>query len=197
MPSPYRASVRHEHLLRELVDIFLAEGFADVSLSGMAGRLHCSKSTLYAIAPSKEQMIVAVVREFFRVATVRVEASLVPALAPRDQLDAYLVAISHQLAPASAAFFADLSAFAPAREIYAMNTKIAAQRVQDLVRAAKFDEAKGPDAAFVGTVAGLVMEAIHRGEIEATTGFDDSYAYRALAELIVAGLSGPIEKDSA
>jgi len=41
------------------------------------------------------------------------------------------------------------------------------------------------------------MEAIHRGEVEAATGFDDSASYRALAELIAAGLPGPIEKGSA
>jgi hypothetical protein len=54
--------------------------------------------------------------------------------------------------------------------------------VQALVREA----APGADAAFVGAVAGQVMESIHRGEIKAQTGLDDSAAYAALAALIVA-----------
>jgi AcrR family transcriptional regulator len=195
MRSQPRVSARREYLLQSLVGIFLAEGFADVSTSGMAARLRCSKSTLYAIAPSKEQIVAAVVREFFRLATLRVETALEQDLLPRDQLAAYLEAIAGQLAPASAAFFADVDAFAPAREIYATNTRIAARRVQLLVRAANADAVEGPNAAFVGAVAGLVMEGINRGEIEATTGLDDSSAYRSLAGLIVAGLSTAVEGD--
>lgn len=173
----------------ELVDIFLTEGFIRLSLADLAGRLHCSKSTLYALAPSKEQLIVTVVRHFFRRATDRVEAATEAPATPPDRLLHYLVSISQQLAPASPTFFADVDAFGPAREIYRQNTTIAAQRVQDLVRAATPAGDRSVDAVFVGAVAGQVMEAIHRGEIEAATGLDDSAAYRALAGLIVAGVS--------
>ena len=175
-------------MLDDLVDIFLVDGFVALSLADLAGRLRCSKSTLYALAPSKEQLIVTVVRHFFRRATARVEAASEASASPPDRLLHYLVSISQQLAPASPSFFADIDAFAPAREIYRQNTTIAAQRVQDLVRGAT--PHRSVDAVFVGAVAGQVMEAIHRGEIEAATGLDDSAAYRALAHLIVSGVSG-------
>ena len=184
-------SIRHEAVLHELVGIFLRDGFSDLNLADLAGRLHCSKSTLYAVAPSKEQLVTAVVRRFFRRAADRVEASLDAVGTPSERLFTYLTAISEELAPASSEFFADLDAFAPAREIYSANTKIAAQRVQDLVADAMSVEGGGPNAAFVGAVAGHVMEAIHRGEIEAETGLDDSAAYRQLAELIVSGFPDP------
>lgn len=180
---------RAKALLDQLVEMFLAEGFLDVQLADLASRLSCSKSTLYSIAPSKEQLIVAVVKEFFRRSTGRVEGSLDPNSTSRAQLEAYLMAISEQLAPASPAFFQSVNTFAPAREIYATNTRIAAKRVQSLVRASKARLRGGPDAAFAGAVAGLVMEAIHSGEIGALTGLDDSQSYRALAGLIGAGLS--------
>ena len=44
------------------------------------------------------------------------------------------------------------------------------------------------DPTFLGAVARLVMESIHRGDISRDTGLDDSAAYRSLAELILAGL---------
>ena len=42
------------------------------------------------------------------------------------------------------------------------------------------------NARFIGAVVAQVMESIHRGEIASLTSLDDSAAYRALADLIVA-----------
>ncbi|MGI5328231.1 TetR/AcrR family transcriptional regulator [Actinomadura nitritigenes] len=180
-----RAARRRAELVERLIEVFLDRGFAGLSVAELAAVLRCSKSTLYAVAASREQIIVTVVRAFFRRATERVEAVVDASDGPRERVGAYLRAISAELAPASPAFFADLDAFAPAREIYKRNTLIAARRVQELVREAA-PGAPGADAAFVGAVAGQVMESIHRGEIKAQTGLDDSAAYAALASLIVA-----------
>ena len=180
-----RAARRREALIGRLMDVFLDRGFAELSVADLAALLRCSKSTLYSVAASREQIIAAVVRAFFRRATERVEAALDPAAGPRERVGAYLRAISEELAPASPAFFADLDAFAPAREVYEQNTAFAVRRVQGLVREASGDA----DAAFVGAVAGQVMESIHRGEIKARTGLDDSAAYAALASLIVARMA--------
>ena len=57
---------RQTELLDQLEALFLAEGFAGFTLDDLAGRLHCSKSTLYALAGSKEQLAMRVVRHFFR-----------------------------------------------------------------------------------------------------------------------------------
>ncbi|WP_433472518.1 TetR/AcrR family transcriptional regulator [Spirillospora sp. CA-142024] len=180
-----RASRRRESLIERLMEVFLDRGFAELSVADLAAVLRCSKSTLYSVAASREQIIVAVVRAFFRQATEHVEAVLDASADPRERVGAYLRAISDELAPASPAFFADLDAFAPAREVYKQNTGFAVRRVQGLVREASPDS----DAAFVGAVAGQVMESIHRGEIKAQTGLDDSAAYAALASLIVARMA--------
>lgn len=180
-----RAARRREALIGRLMEVFLDRGFAELSVADLAALLRCSKSTLYTVAPSREQIIAAVVRAFFRRATERVEAVLGSPADPRERVGAYLRAISAELAPASPAFFADLEAFAPAREIYKRNTAFAVRRVRGLVREA----APGTDAAFAGAVAGQVMESIHRGEIKAQTGLDDSAAYAALASLIVARMT--------
>jgi len=182
-------------VLDELLELFLAEGFLAFGVAELAARLRCSKSTLYAVAPSKEQIIVAVVRAWFRHSTARIEQRL-DASRGADRIAAYLEAISDELSPATPAFFADLDAFAPAREIYRQNTHIAAGRVQQLVREAHVEGGPGVDATFVGVVAGQVMESIQRGELAASTGLDDSAAYRALADLIVAGIAGRTERKS-
>jgi AcrR family transcriptional regulator len=180
-----RASRRRESLIERLMEVFLRQGFAELSVADLAAVLRCSKSTLYSVAASREQIIVAVVRAFFRRAAERVEAVADAGADPRERVGAYLRAISDELAPASPAFFADLDAFAPAREVYKQNTEFAVRRVRGLVREASPDS----DAAFAGAVAGQVMESIHRGEIKAQTGLDDSAAYAALASLIVARMA--------
>ncbi|MEV4007225.1 TetR family transcriptional regulator, partial [Actinomadura sp. NPDC049753] len=71
-----RASRRRETLIDRLMDLFLERGFAELSVADLAALLRCSKSTLYSVAASREQIITAVVRAFFRRATERVEAAL-------------------------------------------------------------------------------------------------------------------------
>lgn len=178
-------SVRTAALRDGVMELVLAEGFLGLQMADLAARLNCSKSTLYAIAPSKEQLLVSVVRTFFRRATERVEQAVDPDAPAVDRIAAYLTAVSEELAPGSPAFFADLERFAPAGDIYRQNTRAAVVRVQQLVREASPDS----DSAFLGAMAGLMMESIHRGDIYRSTGLDDSAAYRHLADLIVAGLS--------
>lgn len=191
--TPTKAEQRRDDLITRLIDLFLANGFADASIEDFAHALACSKSTLYSIAGSKEQIIVTTVKHFFRCAASRIETRLNREdVADLERIRTYLTAISQELAPASPAFFADLDAVEATREIYQQNTQIAAQRLQEIVLDA-VPAVSREHAVFVGAVAAQVMEAIHRGEIESTTGLDDSAAYRALADLIVAGLAGPGE----
>lgn len=184
---------RREHLTEELIALFLEQGFLSFSVEQLAAHLRCSKSTVYSIAPSKEQIVTSVVRAFFRRATERVEARTTDAGTPADRIGAYLEAISVELEPGSPAFFADLDRFAPAMEIYRRNTEIAAGRVKELLTEGLDGDARSRlNIDFVGAVASLTMEYIHRGSIGATTGLDDAAAYRALADLIVAGMTPPI-----
>jgi AcrR family transcriptional regulator len=185
-----RTQARREELLDQLVALALDQGFAEVTLDELARRLHCSKSTLYGIAASKEQLVVAAVKRFFQRATAAVEQRVAPPADHREQISAYLLAVAEQLQPASPAFFADVAAFAPAREIYERNTRSAAARVQQLVSEGVAAGTVRPvHASFVGAAVASVMAAIHRGDITAATGLDDAAAYRELATLVVAGVA--------
>jgi AcrR family transcriptional regulator len=186
--APQRTQRRQQELVGRLIDVFLREGFMELSIDDMARRLRCSKTTIYGVAESKQQVIAVVVRGFFRRATDRVEQQIqVVDAASTDRIRAYLMAIATELAPASPEFFADLDAYAPTREIYLENTRIAGERLQGIILEC-VPAASQSEALFIGSVAASVMNAIHRGEIESVAGLDDSAAYRALARLIVAGV---------
>lgn len=188
-----RASVRQDELLQELIELFIREGFLGLSIEDIARELKRSKSTLYSVADSKEQIFVAVARAFFRRATARIEERLHAvnqqgADHRAGRIGSYLKAISDEFASASPQYFADLDAFSPTRDIYRANMDAASQRVQDLVLEA-VPETSRADATFLGTVAAQIMEAVHRGEIEQSTGLEHPAAYRALGNLIEAGVT--------
>ena len=185
-----RVQQRRAELLDDLVALVLGEGFATLSLDDLARRLRCSKSTLYGIAASKEQLVVAAVKRFFQRATATVEGRAAGTGDHRERIGTYLLAVAEQLQPASPQFFADVAAFAPAREIYERNTRAAAARLQELVADGVAARSLRPvDASFVGAAVAQVMNAIAAGEITALTGLDDAAAYRELADLVDAGIS--------
>src|SRR3954462_1407242 len=121
---------RQAQLLDELEQLFLAEGFARFTLEDLAVRLHCSKSTLYTLAGSKEQLALRVVRHFFRQATEAVEAETARETDTALRVTAYLSAVARALGPASPAFHRDLDSFPPGRAVYEQNTAAAADRVR-------------------------------------------------------------------
>jgi AcrR family transcriptional regulator len=181
---------RQAELLDHLEELFLAEGFARFTLEDLAVRLHCSKSTLYALADSKEQLALRVVRHFFRKATEAVEAQAGREQDPGLRVVAYLSAVARALAPAGAAFHRDLEAFPPGWETYERNTAMAAERVRELitegVAQGRFREVH--PALIADTVTTLMLR-IGRGDTARATGLDDATAYQELAALLLHGIS--------
>jgi len=184
-PSTGSGRRRGDQLLEELVELYLAEGFLPFGMGDLAARLHCSRSSLYLVASSKEQIIVTAVRRYFRRAAERIEERVEAEQDRGLRLQVYLAAVSDELAPAAERFYADVAAFAPARELYEANTRRAAQRVQDLVVEGVEAGALRPvNARFVGAAVAEVMAAIQGGRIEAAADLDDADAYRALSDLV-------------
>jgi AcrR family transcriptional regulator len=190
---PERGRARRDQLLDQLIELFLAEGFRAFGVGDLAARLRCSRSTIYLVAGSKEQIVLAAVRAFFRRAAERIEAQVELEPDPGARLAVYLTAVAAELSPASEAFYADLQGYPPAGEIYQENTRLAARRVRQLVTDGVVAGALRPvDASFVGAAVAEVMSAIESGAIEAASGVADADAYRALADLVVHGLGGSI-----
>lgn len=181
---------RQAELLDALVALFLAEGFSAFTIDDLSRRLRCSKTTLYTLAPSKEQLAVAVVVHYFRGAALRVEAGLDAAGDPREGVVRYLAAVADELRPASRTFLDDVTAFPPAREVYERNTRIAADRLREIVTDGSGRGVfRSVHAAFVAEVAAATMVAIQHGDLAAQTGLSDAQAYDELASLLVHALS--------
>ncbi|HEY4226223.1 MAG TPA: TetR/AcrR family transcriptional regulator [Pseudolysinimonas sp.] len=189
--SPHR-SARQADVFRRLVALTLERGFAGYTLEEAAIALRCSKSTIYALAGSREQLIRAVVVAFFRDAAGRVEERVAAEHDPVRRIQVYLLAVADELRPASAQFMEDVAGFAPAREIYERNTAIASERVRQLTLDGIANDAfRDVPAAFIAEVVSSVMVRIQRREVSKNTGLSDAEAYADLANLIVNGIIKP------
>ena len=185
-----RLTARQRQLVDELLELFLTEGFSELTLDDIAARLGCSKRTLYALADSKEQLAVRTVRYFFKRATDQVETAIARTRSPAARVTRYLEAVAAALRPAGHEFLRDLDRQAATREVYEQNTAAAAVRVRELIdegiRAGAFRKVS---AVFVGEVVTATMRRITSGELGRATGLDDAQAYAELAKLVVAAIS--------
>ena len=181
---------RRAELLGRLRDLFLAEGFAHFTLDDLAGRLHCSKSTLYTLAGSKEQLAVRVVAHYFKSATEDIERRAEVADDPREKVRAYLDAAAEALRPASREFINDMAANLATRATYEANARAAADRLRGFiaegVQQGVFREVH---AGFVGEMVGRTIAGIQRGEIGERTGLSDAAAFSALSQFLLGGLT--------
>ncbi|MGU3502044.1 TetR/AcrR family transcriptional regulator [Mycobacterium sp. C31M] len=180
---------RRTRIFDDLLALFLAEGFSHLTLDEIAGRLHCSKSTLYTLATSKDELVRRVTVHFFKNATGEVEAALARTESAPESVAAYLAAVGEALGVASDVFMADLNVFAPAREVYEANTRAAALRVRRLIEQGVEDGVfRDVHASFAADLIAAMMVRIQQRGVREATGLSDAAAYGELATLLTFGL---------
>lgn len=185
-----RRTARQEDLLNRLVALFAAEGFTAFTLDDLVERMRCSKTSLYTLAGSKQELVVEVVKQYFRLSVPAVEAAVEKAAGPRARVVAYLTAVGDYLRPLSRDFMDDLAGFGPAAEVYRRNTAAAADRIRELIAegiaAGEFRELH---AAFAAEMVAATMFEIQRGEMFSRLEMTDAEAYAELASLVVHALA--------
>lgn len=187
---PRAPTARQRALLSDLEELFLAEGFTDFTLDDLASRMRCSKSTLYTIAESKEQLAVRVVARFFMGAAERIEARIAEVHDARELIERYLAGVSEELNRASAGFMNDVAAFGPARAAYEMNSKAAAERIRSFIAKGVADGVfRDVHATLIAEMAGVLIEGIQSGVVSARADVSDAEAFTALSDLLLGGLA--------
>jgi AcrR family transcriptional regulator len=189
VPGRRQPTARQRALLEQLEELFLAEGFVDFTLEDLAGRLHCSKSTLYALAASKEQLAVRVVTHFFKGAAERIERRISGIGSAGEVVRVYLAGVAEELNRASAIFMRDVAEFEPARQTYRMNSEAAAARIRSFIGKGVADgEFREVHAPLIAEMVAVLVEAIQTGVVNSRTGVSDAEAFSALAELLLCGV---------
>ncbi|WP_237341620.1 TetR/AcrR family transcriptional regulator [Williamsia soli] len=180
---------RRDDLLRQIEDIFLAEGFMSVTMAELTERLHCSKATLYSVASTKEQLVVLATKKFFGSSAEVIEINVAAEADPRRRITTYLGGVAEAMRRNSRAFYADMVAFEPTAQIYRRNTETAANRVRELI-----DEGidtgvfSARDGVFASQLVALAIEGVQSGVLLDRTGMSAADTFAELGHLLLNGL---------
>lgn len=198
MPTPTSASPsttrtadaeKRLRVIERLEGAFLADGFSSTTIDELCRKLRMSKSTLYLVGDSREQIIEAVVRHFFAQATVGIEAAVAAQRDPRTRIVTYLTGVGTEMSRNSPAFYTDMVSYPPTERIYRINSDAAAARVRVLidegVTAGVFTSRH---ADFAAHAVALLVDGVHSGRLLEATGLSAGEAFIELGELIINGL---------
>lgn len=185
MSTPLTA--RQQQLFNALRAKFLHAGFSDFTIDSACKEFHCSKSTMYALGQSRDEIIQKVVKDFFREITQHTEAALAGHPSAQAALEAYFAAIFDALQPASSQFMRDLAHEKVAQEIYATNTQAATQRMLQLLhQGVAGGEFRPLPAEFLARLIETSMSQIQQGHYADTLPVADTY--KELGELVIYGI---------
>jgi AcrR family transcriptional regulator len=107
---------RQRQILDEMEDL-VADGFAELTMADLAARLSCSLRTLYALAPSRDELVLVVIdRSLWRIGRVARD-SIGEDLAPLDAICSYLEAATVAVGGWTEAFARDLAAVPAALQL--------------------------------------------------------------------------------
>lgn len=113
-----RTSRDADAFLDELTTLFLNEGIRDLTIADLARRMRCSRTRLYEIAPTKEQIFCVVVDRFFRFALEEGRSQAERAADPTSALVNSLAVGVRESARAGVPFLRDVEASDDARHLY-------------------------------------------------------------------------------
>lgn len=188
-PRPNQA--RREQLLAELETILLTEGFLHLRVGALASRLKCSRSTLYELAESKEELFARVVERFrdsvVREAIERAEAHASPA----DKLVTLLEVVADRQPEGSPAFWRDVRADEATRAVFDEGRSWGVHRAKQYLDEGVADGTFRPaNTDFLAHVIWLAGAASRDPAVLERTNIDSGEAVREIERLLISGLAG-------
>jgi AcrR family transcriptional regulator len=182
---------RERRLLDALEELILAEGFTSLRLEDIAARLAVSRSTLYRLAPSKQELIELIIDRMFRHMGKRAREAVEEASDPARRVAAYLGAGTATVRAGSLAFSRDLEANPQTRAIYDRHQQIGmemlARLIDEGVRAGRFRQVP---AAFVMQVADAAHGRLRDPDVLQALGMTHAQAIDGLIGILLEGIAG-------
>jgi AcrR family transcriptional regulator len=187
-----RRTRRQEQILDDLEAIFRTEGFRELTVGDLATRLHCSRSTLYAIAPTKEEIFLLVQDRLMRRTGEEGEARETGHERPGDRIAAYLEGTVAYFAEVQTAFMDDVMSYAPARSLYDAHQQAFVEHLRALVEEGiAAGEFAGVDPLLAATALDAAMVRTRDPEFLREHGLTASEAFDQVLKLFRYGLERP------
>jgi AcrR family transcriptional regulator len=185
-----RLTSRQQQLLGELEALVAAEGLAELTIAEIAARVNCSLSTLYGIAPSKDELVLTVVdRRLHRIGREAIE-SLDASLSPLDALRAYLRAVNAAVQPEVVSFAREFAEVAGARRLLDAHEAYVVGVTKSLLdRAVAEGQIARVDTAAVAHVLGGLLRDFVRPEVAELAAAPPRETVDAITEIVLRGLA--------
>lgn len=182
-------TTRQLEILDTLDESMLAGGFASLTMAEIAKRMNCSLRTLYEIAPSKEELVLAVAdRHLQRVGREAMEA-MDPAASALSRLRDYLRATNRALQPRTVVFSLDFEKLPEARKLADAHADYIRQVTQALLdEAVDEGEIEPVDTAALAMVLGRLGRELARPDVEPVLRGPARETADAIAEIVLDGL---------
>jgi len=183
-------TTRQLEILDALEDSVMVESLAGVTMAEIAKRMNCSLRTLYGIAPSKDELVMAVVdRRLHRIGREAI-AALDLEGSPLTRLRAYLRATNQAVQPTTAAFSRDFARDPAARRVVGNHGAYVVAITQALLdEAVAEDEIPKMDTVALAHVLGGLGGEFSNPDIEEKVQGSPKDAADFVAEIIFAGLT--------
>jgi len=175
---------RRDEVEQQVMQLFLDNGFADITLDDVARQVQCSKKTLYSLAPSREQLIYRVSRTFFDSVALDITEAAAAAPDPRSKIRAYCQQAAISTKPASVAFLRDLQTLESTRKLCDVHTRVATSTIQTWLRQADSTWSSPGRAMFLGAVIANTLNMLRDKEL-VRVGMPDTEAWGYLGDLLV------------
>lgn len=187
-PEPRIMTARQRELFDAILTAFLREGFSTFTIDGATKRFRCSKSTLYALGTTRDEVIRRILVSFFREVARSTDAAATGRRTDAGRLEAYFSAMTSALEPTSPAFMRDVSIEPVAREIYTTNTRAATERITSIIDSGiDSGEFRPGPTQFLAEIIRAAMERIEQGENLGEV--DSRHAYEELGQLVLHGIA--------
>ena len=184
-----RLTDRQREILDELGTVF-DEGFAHLTMAEIASRVSCSLRTLYALASSRDELVLIVVdRHLWRVGRTAHDA-VDDDMAPLDALRAYLRAATVAVSRTTEAWARDIATVPAARRLADGHNHYLFDMTRTFLDAAveRGDIADVDTAAVARVLAGLGRD-LSRPDVIPTLRTSPKAAADAVMDLILKGLT--------
>lgn len=181
---------RQRELLDQLGRVFEG-GFAELTMASLAGRLNCSLRTLYALAPSRDELVLVVVdRNLWRVGRAAREA-VSGDMTPLAALRAYLEAATVAVGRVSEAFARDLASMPAAQQLNDGHDRYIFEVTRALLdMAVEVGEVGAVDTAAVAMVLAGLGRRFSQPDVLPTLRSSPKEAADEVVDLILRGLKG-------
>jgi AcrR family transcriptional regulator len=185
-----RLTERQRELLDSLENLVVRGGLAELTMAEIAARVNCSLRTLYGIAPSKDELVLAVVdRRLHRIGRAAI-GSLDATLQPLEALRRYLAAVNEAVRPTTAEFVRDFADVPGARKLFDAHEGYVIAVARSLLdRAVAERQISAVDTAAVAHVLGSLGREFSRPEVMPSIAGSPKDTADALAAIILRGLA--------